>query len=593
MFSWSLSGRPNLFGATDERERHRLELIIAIARGLLSATALLAVYLDPSEPTRYAEVAYNLLVFYELHSAAVLLLLRFGPTSTARLGPVLHAIDLAWAVSITFLTEGPNSSFFALFVFVLLSSATRWGFRETLLTGAVAGSLFLAEAVAAWLGLPIAILDVRSLIMRGAYFLLATFLLAYLSDQAKALRAGASVVSRLTSKINVREGLTTSIRMVLDDLLKLLGSSELVVVLNETATGRVVLWSAVREPSGESTELTTSELEPEHRDDYLFPIRTKVTAWETVRHRGKNDRLKCLALRADGTRVPHGRIALPPTFRDGRWTTVLGLVFEFGQDWNGRAFILDPTARPSGYRRLRFLQAIAMHVMPVLHNVYLLRRLRLRVGALERARVARELHDSVLQSLTSIEMQLDVARRDASLASGPAGELAHIQDLLRHEILNIRDLMEHLRPRVTDAKHLVERLTDLVDRVRRETGIDARCRADIGQADLAPELCHELIRIVQEALINVRKHSGASHVQVHLHVDDWAWKLSVRDNGCGSGFSGTLSHAELASRRVGPRTIRERVEAVGGKLQLRSSPEGLQLEMIGRLRKPWILTPSA
>lgn len=589
----SLASRPNLYGAIDQRERHRLELMIATARGFLAAIALVAITLDPSEPTRYADFAYNLLLFYDLHSFGVLLLLRFGPISTARLGPLLHVIDLAWAVSLTFLTEGPNSSFFALFVFVLLAAATRWGFRETLVTGVIAVFLFLLEAVATSLGLVIAILEVNTLIMRGAYFLLATFLLAYLSDQAKGLRAGANVINTLTSKVNVREGLAASMRMMLSDLLRLVGSSEAVVVLEEVATGRVVVWQAALGLSGDAAELRASDLQREHRSHYLFPIPPNVTAWETTRTRGKKERFQSLALREGGTRVKKARIDVPVALNNGQWTTVLGLTLGFAHDWSGRLFILDPTARPAGERRLRFLQTIIVHVTPIVQNVYLLRRLRLRVGALERARVARELHDSVLQSLTSIEMQLDVARRDPTLAPKPAGELAHIQNLLKQEVLNIRDLMEHLRPRVADAKHLVERLTDLADRVRRETEIDVRCRVDIGGVDVPPELCHELTRIVQEALINVRKHSGATCVHVNLEIDDWAWRLTISDNGCGFGFAGTLSHAELAARRVGPRTIRERVEAVGGKLQLHSSPDGLKLEMIGRLKKPWILTPSA
>jgi signal transduction histidine kinase len=102
-----------------------------------------------------------------------------------------------------------------------------------------------------------------------------------------------------------------------------------------------------------------------------------------------------------------------------------------------------------------------------------------------------------------------------------------------------------------------------------------------------------LTRIVQEALLNIRKHSGATLAHVNLQFDDWAWRLNIKDNGRGFGFHGNLSHAQLVARRIGPRTIRERVEAVGGKLQLLSGPEGVQLEMIGRLKKPWILTPSA
>jgi len=178
------------------------------------------------------------------------------------------------------------------------------------------------------------------------------------------------------------------------------------------------------------------------------------------------------------------------------------------------------------------------------------------------------------------------------VAQGTAGKLTYIQKLLRQEILNVRDLMEQLRPHPDDARHLGERLTELADRFHRETGIDVRFRSNVDHFDLPAELCHELTRIVQEALINIRKHSGAGNVLLSLHVDEAAWKLIIADDGRGFGFVGTASHAELAAGRIGPRTIRERVEVIGATLQMRSGPDGARLEINGGLNKPWMTTPS-
>jgi signal transduction histidine kinase len=588
------SARPDLHGAIDEHERHRLELIIGTARAFLAGIALITISLDPSEPTRYADLAYNLLIFYDIHSAVILLLFRFGPIRAARLGPFLHAIDLAWAVAITFLTEGPNSSYFALFVFVLLAAAYRWGFRQTLLTGIVAVFLFLLEAVAVSVGMVSAILELQTLIMRSAYFVLATFLLAYLSEQAKGLRAEASVINRLTEKINVREGRAANMRVVLADLLKVFGSREASIVLEERSNARAVLWEAVLDNSTLDAKVRFAELDIAQRSHLLFPLPSDVTVWEVHRKQKRSkDKVEWIALDREGKPVPVVNMELPSALKRDDWKTVVGLTVGFSNDWIGRLFLFDPTARPMGERRLRFLQGVMTHVTPVLHNVFLLRRLRLRVGTIERARVARELHDSVIQSLIGVEMQLDVTRRDSALSSEISGKLTVIQGLLRQEILNIRDLMEQLRRRPADSKHLVDQLRDLADRFRRETGIDVRLRSDMGEFKLAPRLCHEVTRIVQEALINIRKHSSASNVTVELRVDDWAWRLIISDDGRGFGFVGTVPHSELGARRVGPRTIRERVEAVGAKLQLRSGPQGARLEIVGRTMKPWIVTSSA
>jgi signal transduction histidine kinase len=84
-----------------------------------------------------------------------------------------------------------------------------------------------------------------------------------------------------------------------------------------------------------------------------------------------------------------------------------------GRQWAARMYLLDPQVR-IGSTELQFTSSILQHVAPALYNVYLLRRLRRQGGAVERARVARELHDGAIQTLISAEMQVDVLRRTAS-----------------------------------------------------------------------------------------------------------------------------------------------------------------------------------
>ena len=111
----------------------RIERQLAVARFLLAVSSLVAVYLSPGPSP---EVAYLLLPFYIIHSVLVLALLRFRAHSTPGFRFMVHVVDLVWIALITLFTEGPNSPFFALFVFVLLAAAYRWGLQETLATAA-------------------------------------------------------------------------------------------------------------------------------------------------------------------------------------------------------------------------------------------------------------------------------------------------------------------------------------------------------------------------------------------------------------------------------------------------------------------------
>jgi len=228
---------------------------------------------------------------------------------------------------------------------------------------------------------------------------------------------------------------------------------------------------------------------------------------------------------------------------------------------------------------LRFLQEFAHQVGPAVHNVYLMRRLRERAGALERGRFARELHDGAIQSLIGVEMQLDVLRRQAAQQTPEVNsELSRIQQLLREEVLKLRELMQEMKSFEVDSGRLLGFLTDTVERFRRETGISAEFISEAKEIELPQKVCRELARIVQESLVNVRKHSGAHNVLVRLAHRGGALQLSVEDDGKGFPFSGRLSKEELDGK--GPAVIRDRVRLLAGELTIESNPgHGARLEV--------------
>jgi two-component system nitrate/nitrite sensor histidine kinase NarX len=89
---------------------------------------------------------------------------------------------------------------------------------------------------------------------------------------------------------------------------------------------------------------------------------------------------------------------------------------------------------------------------------------------------------------------------------------------------------------------------------------------------LPRRVCTELVRIVQEALANVRKHSGAHKVLVRFSRENGCYKLCVEDDGRGFRFSGRLSSAELEASSHCPLVIKERVRAISGELMIESVP---------------------
>jgi two-component system nitrate/nitrite sensor histidine kinase NarX len=186
-----------------------------------------------------------------------------------------------------------------------------------------------------------------------------------------------------------------------------------------------------------------------------------------------------------------------------------------------------------------------------------------------------------VQSLIAMEMQVDVVRRKSGASQSVADELGRVQALLREEVLKLRELMQEMKSIEVDAHRLPAFLRDTVERFQRETGISARFVNDDEPVWMPQRVCREVARIVQEALVNVRKHSKAQHAIVRLAGNNGCWRLTIEDDGRGFDFDGRLTQTELEDSRKGPAVIKERVRLIDGQLTIESSPgRGSRLEIL-------------
>jgi signal transduction histidine kinase len=296
----------------------------------------------------------------------------------------------------------------------------------------------------------------------------------------------------------------------------------------------------------------------------------------------KKDRWSVIAVDSEGNAVsspssePLAKLKERQAFR-----SLIAISFVFGGEWRGRVFVFDPSRYGETHEELRFLLDLFRQVGPAVYNVYLLHRLRRRAGAAERARFARELHDGAVQSLIAVEMQVDVLRRQAETTPAVVSpELGRIQGLLREEVLKLRELMQQMKSIDVDDRRFLSIVVDTVERFERETGISARFVTDIEKLEMPGKVCREMLRIVQEGLVNVRKHSKARHALVRLSSNDSQWSLTLEDDGKGFPFSGRLTQDELETMGKGPMIIKERVRLIAGVLTVESNPGlGTRLEV--------------
>jgi signal transduction histidine kinase len=254
---------------------------------------------------------------------------------------------------------------------------------------------------------------------------------------------------------------------------------------------------------------------------------------------------------------------------------------QLDDDWSAYVILVDPALGVQREQMARFALKLATQIAPPLHDHYLARRLRTRAQALERSRIARDLHDGVTQSLLGLEMEVVVLQRRA-IAEAPqlVPDLSRVHGIVRDEVVTVRELMEGIRVGDVESAGMLQHLTEVVDRFSRYTGIAARFVSDGRRPELSAYSRRQVARIVHEALVNVRKHSGADRVLVRADVDDGWWRLSIEDDGKGFSFAGRKTLDELVAQHQGPRTIVERLRIVGGDLAVESRPGfGARLEV--------------
>jgi two-component system sensor histidine kinase UhpB len=182
----------------------------------------------------------------------------------------------------------------------------------------------------------------------------------------------------------------------------------------------------------------------------------------------------------------------------------------------------------------------------------------------ERARVARDLHDEVNQSLTGVLLRLEAMREKAPPEL--AGDLAEVRALANQALQELLALARQLRPTALDDLGLKAALAGHVAAVGRQSGIETSFESAGDIASVPQDVQVVTYRVAQEALSNAVRHSGAAHLDVRLEREDGSVELSVADDGRGFTFA-------QASRGLGLAGMRERALLVNGELQVESRPE--------------------
>lgn len=523
----------------------RAERVIALGRVALALFASLAVALDPEMATAKTAKIGLLAGFFAIYAITAAVLAWRFPALAARGRIALHIVDLLLFSAFIEFTHASVSLFFVFFLFSLLSALTRFGVRGMILTAAVAVVTYIVLAITD----PQIRSDPAYLIMRTTSLGVATLLLGYLGAYHERIR---DELSKLAGWPRVatheREPLVRETLDLACDLLR--------------TPRAILLWEDEDEPfvyvaDRDDRKFSLARERPGLLDEIVVD-----DAWRGGFLTREDDGTR----RSDKARELFGY--------DDVLSADVG-----GQSVSGRIFFLGRT--DFVFEDVAVAEIIGRLVANRLDQLLVASRVRDAAVSDERLRVARDLHDGILQTLTGAALQLEIAHQLVERdADGARERLRNVQNLVAENQRELRALIDELRPEAAKPRpSLSPRLRELAERFQRQWAIEVTVDADLPVSDVPESFALEIYGVVNEAVANAAKHAGASHIGVALRVRGDDAEITVVDDGRGFPFRGTYSLDQLNAARLGPVTLKERVASLGGELVLHSTPGGTTIEV--------------
>ena len=537
-------------------ERRHLERQIAYARPIFMVLALVDLLERPP-----ADRGPQAVLFVTVYLCVSLVLALLQNLQWIGEVPLPLPLDLA-ALAVFLLLTHSVVAFWFVYLFVALAAGIRWGMRRSVI---LAGVVTLALLVRTAMYGPLAWEAMFSWVALSTGTFAAGAGMSFLGSRQRRHAAEQEFLAHLTGLLEVERGVAESLRLVLNELVRVFDCDEAILAFRDSELERIFVW---RLRAGDDSRLAPENLPMARSDGFLLDHPDASVCWNQLEGAGDGFGWN----RKDGRRLKDLPRLPGPMREELDWRSFISVTMDVGGQPVGR-LLLGNGRRRLLSQDLQWLETIVRHLGPPLQNLFLLRHIRAHAIEGERSRISREIHDGILQTLLSVDIQLDVLRRKVPTAPEQAvGGLSSLQQTVRNETQELRRMVTDMRPLHVQSADLVDLMQGFAERFRNESGLALDLLVDAAELRLPDRICRDLFQIYRESLHNVNKHAHASHVVVKLWQNESRVVLVVDDNGEGFSFAGRFTGDELDRLRLGPISIKERTRSVGGVLTVESTP---------------------
>jgi signal transduction histidine kinase len=541
-----------------------------IARGRLVLAVFMLLALRVAMP-RGPWPAFSLALAFLGYAAVLALMVRTRFGGGPRWPGATHAVDLTSYGVWLFLLGGLAQPMLAWFLYLLVSATLRWGGRGTLTTGSVAVALHVAFGALAAETLPHAR-------MAPAEFITLALLMGVMTVFVGLVGAYEDWRGGQLARLAAWAGPDPDRPLALPA--EMLAQTSLVLEAPRT----LLVWEEAEEPFTEFALWSDGKVERFREAPGTFG--------DVVADRVRDSGFFCRDLGArspvtflrSGTGLVTWRgMPIDQRLRERFAIRALACWPLRGEEFRGWLFCLD---KPGfSLQDLTVGDVVADLTAARLSQAYLVRTMRETAVTTERLRLARDLHDGVLQTLTGAALQLQTARRLMTVDPHAAEDrLSQVQRIIAAGQNDLRFFIQQLGPRrSTESSGPVDlkgRVGELADRVRRQWGVPVTVATEPEHLQVPDQLVNDVFLLIHEALVNAARHARASSLQLALLREPRQLSIAVADDGQGFPFEGRFTLEDLARDQRGPRTLRERVTALGGSMVLETGPGGSRVRLI-------------
>jgi signal transduction histidine kinase len=531
---------------------HLESRMIATMRLILASSGLLIIFIDPSEPDRNVALTYATLVLYTLYSAALYLFAR----SVEAIRGWAHWLDVGWFTALVALSSGVNSLFFFGFPFAILVASFRLGFRPGLRVAVVSALLFAVVGLATRREGPE--FELNRFLLRPVYLLALGYMMAYWGGFELSLKRRLALLKEINRLSNPRFGVDRTIGSILERLRAFYDADLCLLLIFDPVKSEFVSRRATR--SDPEAAVSPKPVAAELAQKLLSLPADCAIAYRDKR-RGRRASFYAYDF-ARSQRAFEGRAEAETLAVILDTESFVSAPLRYHRETQGRLFL---TAH-HGFDQsdVEFIHQVVEQFMPVVDSVRLVDRLASDAAEEERRRIARDIHDSIIQPYVGFQIGLAAIQR--KLAAGDKDVIGDVERLgeltnagiadLRNYISTLKDAAEHEGSLLTSVQRFARKFAET-------TGVEAQVEAE-GGIQVGDRLAAEAFQLVVEGLSNIRRHTNATSAKVRLVGRDDRLILQIENEG----------EKDVTWKPFTPRSITERAESLGGQARVEQDADG-------------------